>query len=191
VNSTTDGVCLVVQLTDAENNNVTTASNASVIARSVTSSHTDYNLSGATFNTSSSSGLIKWCDAYSGKQQNKAVVFGTNVNGNIIYWNSSVINVSSVGLPTTIVPNMTAAMNNQTLLPGAPPLKLPFSLQDAGGNLVVVLTGVAIRVRVIPRGNNSIGRSAASIFLASRENGRRLLQSIVSSAASCENAPST
>jgi hypothetical protein len=81
----------------------------------------------------------------------EGVVFGANVNRNIVYWNSSVINVSSAGPATTIIPNMTALMHNQTLLPGAPPPKLSFSLQDAGGNPANVLASIAIRVRVIPR----------------------------------------
>ncbi len=191
VNSTIEGLCLVAQLMDAENNNVTSATNASVIARSVKSSHADYNLSRTTFSTSSDSGIIKWCDLYSGKQQNEGVVFGANVNRNIVYWNSSVINVSSAGPSMSIIPNISAVMNNQTLLPGAPPLKLAFSFQDAGGNPVTDLVGVAVRVRVVPLGSATMGRSVASILMTSGDNGRRLLQSVVSSAVSCDNVTST
>jgi hypothetical protein len=191
VNSTTEGLCLVAQLTDAEGNNVTYVVNASVIARSVTSSDAVYRLSRNTFTNSSESGLIKWYNVYSAKQQNAGIVFGANVHENIVYWNSSVINVSSAGLPALIVPNISAEIHNQTLLPGAPSIKLTFSLQDAGGNPINGLSGVAIRVRVVPQGNALIGRSAASILMASRGNVRQLLNFIVSSASSCVNSSST
>jgi hypothetical protein len=191
VNSTTEGLCLVAQLMDGEGNNITSPADASVIARSETSSHADYILSRIIRNTSSDSGVIKWCEVYSGKQQNERVIFGANVNGNMVYWNSSFINVSSAGPPTTIIPTTTAALHNQTLLPGAAPLKFTFIFQDAGGNTVNRLAGVAVRVRVAPQVNATIGRTAASILSASRANGRRLLQSVVSSATSCDNTAST
>jgi hypothetical protein len=185
VNSTAEGLCLVAQLMDAESNNMTTPGNASVIARMVYSSHVEYSLSRTTFNASSDSGLIKWCDAYSGKQRDEGVVFGANVNGNIIYWNYSVINVSSAGPPTSIIPNMTAVMNNQTLSPGAMPLKLIFSFQDAGGNTVNRLADVAIRVRVVPRLNTTIGR-LASMSASSSARARSLLQLSNFSTAACD-----
>jgi hypothetical protein len=179
----------MAQLMDAENNNVTTAVNASVIARSVNSSVADYSLLRSTLNTSTVSGLIKWYDVHSGKQQNEGVIFGVNVNENAVYWNSIVINVSSAGPPATIIPKMTAEIHNQTLPPGAPPVKLTFMLQDAGGNPIQSLAEVAVRVRVVPQG--VIGRSAASILMESRRSDRHLLRSIALSATSCANASST
>ena len=76
------------------------------------------------------------------------------------------------------------------LPPGAAPMKLSFLFQDAGGNPVNRLAGVAVRVRVVPQVNGMIGRSASSI-LTSRANGRRLLQSTVSFITSCHNTVST
>jgi hypothetical protein len=176
---------------DAEGNNVTSSSNALVIARSATHPHAVYNLSRSTFGTSSVSGVIKWCDVYSGKQQNDLVVVGANIYGNIVYWNSSFINVRNYGPPTIMLPNTTATTQNQTLLPGNAPPKVTFLFQDAGRNPVNDLAGVAVRVRIVPKGSAMIGRSAASILMASRKSGRRLLQSNVSSATSCNSATST
>ena len=124
----------MAQLKDAEGNNVSSPVKATMRARIVSGSQSVYPLSRTTSNTSSALGLISWCDAYSSKQQNEGVVFGADVNGNITYWTLNVVNVSSAGPPANLLPNITAAMMNQTLLPGAPPLKLAFFLQDAGGN---------------------------------------------------------
>ena len=182
MNSTSEGFCLVAQLTDAENNNISSAVNASAVARSATSSHADYVLSRTTVSTSSVAGVIKWCDLYSSKQQNDGVILGANVSGNITYWTSNVINVSSTGPPANMLPNITAAINNQTLLPKAAPMKLTFSLQDAGGNPVSGAAGVAVRVRVVPRKGATLGRTAASVSASPRASMRLLLQAF-----SCES----
>jgi len=105
VNSSSDGLCLVAQLQDAEGNNVTSAVRATVKAWSVGGLLREYSLSRTTLNTSSATtGVIRWCDAYSSRQQNESIIFGASVNGNITYWTSSVIDVSSAGPPANLLP---------------------------------------------------------------------------------------
>jgi hypothetical protein len=188
LNSTSDGLCLVAQLQDAEGNNATAAVDATVIARSVTSVEPDYPVARRSSNTSSVSGLIRWCDAYSSKTQIAAVVFGAKVNGNVTYWTSGIINVSSSGLPSNLVPAKTD-FSNQTVLAGASPQKVSFSIQDAGGNSFQGSSRVAIRVRVVPRLNSTVGRSLASIAAAAQQGRRRLLQSSNFSDACARDAP--
>jgi hypothetical protein len=184
MNSTSDGLCLVAQLQDTEGNNVTAAVEATVIARNVNDSQPIYHIARSASNTSSASGLIRWCDAYSSKAQNVGIVFGARVNGNITYWSSIVINVSSNGPAFNLLP-ITDEVNNQTLLPGAAPQKLSFSIQDAGGNAIARSATVAIRVRIVPRLNTATSRSVASMAAYSSERKRRLLQVSNSSADAC------
>ena len=184
MNSTSDGLCLVAQLQDTEGNNVTAAVEATVIARNVNDSQPIYHIARSASNTSSASGLIRWCDAYSSKAQNVGIVFGARVNGNITYWSSSVINVSSNGPAFNLLP-ITDEVNNQTLLPGAAPQKLSFSIQDAGGNAIARSATVAIRVRIVPRLNTATSRSVASMAAYSSKRKRRLLQVSNSSADAC------
>jgi hypothetical protein len=179
VNSTSDGVCLVVQLQDTEGNNITAAVEATVIARNVNDSQPMYHIARSASNMSSASGLIRWCDAYSSKAQNVGIVIGARVNGYITYWSSSVINVSSNG-PAFILLPITDDVKNQTLLPGAAPQKFSFSIQDAGGNNLARSATVAIRVRIVPR-LNSVAYMAASLSKGKR----RLLQASNSSADAC------
>jgi hypothetical protein len=75
VNSTTDGLCLAAQLQDAEGNNITTATEGTVVARHLNSSVPNYQISRSASNTSSPSGLIRWCDAYSSRTHQLPVVF--------------------------------------------------------------------------------------------------------------------
>jgi hypothetical protein len=78
-------------------------------------------------------------------------------------------------------------VKNETSLPqGASPPKIAFSVQDAGGNLLVGSGRVAIRVRIVPRLNATLGRSAASVSMSSSGRGRRLLQSSNSSGSTCD-----
>lgn len=182
-NSTSDGLCLVAQLQDAEGNDITSAVNATVIARNVNSSEPDYQVARRSSNISSTSGLIRWCDAYSSKTQNTGIVFGARVNENVTYWTSSVINVSSSGLASNLVPMKTDFLN-QTLLAGASPQKLSFFIQDAGQNSYQG-PRLAIRVRVVPRVNATTSRSLSSILVASKERKRRLLQSSNVSSEAC------
>jgi hypothetical protein len=111
-------------------------------------------------------------------------VFGVRVNGNITYWSSSVINVSSNGPAFNLLP-ITDEVKNQTLLPGAAPQKMSFSIQDAGGNALARSATVAIRVRIVPRLNTTTSRSVASMAASSGKGKRRLLQVSNSSADAC------
>ena len=185
VNSSLDGLCLVAQLQDAEGNNISSAVDATVVARSVNSLEPNYQVAQSASNTSSASGLIRWCDAYSSKTQNVGVIFGAKVNGNITYWASTIINVSSTGLPSNLVPVNSTSVSNSTLQPGTSPPKLSFSIQDAGGNSYVGTVRFAIRVRVIPRLNTSIGR-LASMSGSSSARARSLLQLSNFSTAACD-----
>jgi hypothetical protein len=185
VNSSADGLCLVAQLQDAEGNNVSSAVDATVVARSVNSVEPDYQVARNVSSTSSVSGLIRWCGAYSSRKQSAGVVFGARVNGNITYWASSVINVSFTGLPSNLLP-VSAAVSNGTVLPGAPPPKLSFAIEDAGGNPLAGTATVAIRVRIVPRLNATIGRSVASMAAFQRAQARRLLQLSSFSSTSCD-----
>jgi hypothetical protein len=176
LNSSIDGLCLVAQLEDALGNNVTSAVNATVIARTVTSSEQNYAIARKASNRSSESGVILWCDAYSSTIQNVGIVFGAAVNGNATYWLSSVINVSSAGPVSNILPRGSSVSSNQILMPNSAPSKMNFSLQDVGGNDVFG-RGVTVRVRVVPRSIPS--RSAAQILallVPAMQPTRRLLQ---------------
>jgi hypothetical protein len=185
VNSSLNGLCLVAQLQDSEGNNITSAAEAIVVARHVNSFEPNYKVARGTKNLSSTSGLILWCDAYSSVTHKEGVYFGANVSGIVSYWTSSVIKVSAAGAPANIEPNVTAAMLRSTSLPGSAPPKIDFALRDTYGNDLSSGIEITIRVRVIPRRNSTIGRSAASIL---RGDGRRLLQH---SSSSCDAAEST
>jgi hypothetical protein len=186
VDSSTDGLCLVSQLQDSEGNNITSAIDATVVARSVHSSEPNYLVARSASNKSSATGLIRWCDAYSSKTQSAGVVFGARVNGKITYWTSSVVNVSAVGLASNLIPITAAKASNQTLMPGASPPKLSFSVEDAGGNAFTASTKIAIRVRIVPRTNATVGRSVTSTSSAARAGTRRLMQSTNFSSDACD-----
>jgi hypothetical protein len=187
VNSSSDGLCLVAQLQDAEGNNVTFATHATVIARGVHSLEPNYPVARSASNTSSALGVIRWCDAYSSKTQSAGVVFGARVNGNITYWSQSVINVSSIGLPSKMILFNSAAINNgTTLLPGAMPPKFSFSIEDAGGNNFAGSVRIAVRVRIVPRLNSTVGRSAAQMSVSMKRGARFLLQSINLTTNACD-----
>jgi hypothetical protein len=186
VNSSTEGLCLVSQLQDSEGNNITSAVDATVVARSVHSSEPNYPVARSASNKSSASGLIRWCDAYSSKTQSAGVVFGVKFNEKITYWTSSVINVSAVGLASNLIPINSTKASNQTLMPGASPPKLSFSVEDAGGNSITSSTKVAIRVRIVPRPNATVGRSASLMPASARTGTRRLLQSSNFSTDACD-----
>jgi hypothetical protein len=187
VNSSSEGLCLVAQLQDAERNDIDTKVNATVVARNANGQEPSYYVARSASNTSSASGLIRWCDAYSSKTQTSGVVFGARVNGNITYWASSVINVSSIGLPSNLSPINSTAVMNQTLVQGTPPPKLSFSMEDAGGNSLRGSVRVAIRVRVVPRQNATLSRSTVSKPFFSSGGLRRLMLSSDISAASCDS----
>jgi hypothetical protein len=187
VNSSSEGLCLVAQLQDAERNNIDTKVSATVVARNVNGQEPSYAVARSASNTSSADGLIRWCDAYSSKTQNLGVVFGARVNGNISYWASSVINVSSVGLPSILSPINSTVIINQTLLQGIPFTKLSFSMEDAGGNSLWGSVRVAIRVRVVPRRTATLSRSRVSKPIFSSGGLRRLLLSSNVSANLCDS----
>jgi hypothetical protein len=176
VNSSSYGLCLVAQLQDAEGNNITSTTHATVVARAVNSSEPNYQVARSASNKSSISGVIQWCDAYSSKTQSSAVVFGARVNGNITYWPQGVINLSSTGLPSNLIPVDSAAISNLMLVPGGTAIKLSFLIEDAGGNSLAGSANTAVRVRVVPRTNATIGRSAAQMSASTRTSSRRLLQ---------------
>ncbi len=185
VNSSSDGLCLVAQLQDAEGNNITSAVNATVIARDLNSLEPNYRVARSASNTSNNVGFIRWCDAYSSKAQNVGAVFGARVNENITYWESSVINVSSTGFPSNLIPVNAAFSSNSTFLPGKLLPKLGFSIEDAGGNAFVGSSRVSVRVRIVPRLNTTTSRSVASISGSSRTQTRRLLQTSTFATSEC------
>jgi hypothetical protein len=185
INSSSDGLCLVAQLQDAEGNNITSAVNAKVVARNVNDLESHYEVAQNASNISSSSGLIRWCNAYSSKSQNSGVVFGSSVNGNITYWTSSIINVSLTGHPFYLLPATPDAVKSKISLPqGLSPPTLSFLAQDAGGNFLAGYGRVAVRVRIVP--NATMGRTVASMSRFARESSRNLLQSSSFSSATCD-----
>ncbi len=179
-----DLLCLLAQLTDNEGNNIRSIVSANVTARS-NSSLRPYIVNGQVSAASNTSGVVTWCEIYTSRTQQEGVVFGVSVNGKETFWDFTVINVSSIGPASVMVPMNLSAIHNETLFAGKGPPKITFAIQDFGGNPVSGATNVAIRVRVVQTQVSSF-RSAMDLGMnLTSPTQRRLLQSSSWSNLSC------